>query len=124
MYESMLMSALCENALTSKSGDILFGDLEMRWDSAIIKNSKGDSITIADVRFKMSLDASVSPYSGKISNNFNLEVTHSNGRLMYTHLHNDKDRLELFKILEECLERFTEANKSVNEKVWDILDKV
>ncbi len=118
------MSALCENALTSKSGDILFGDLEMRWDSAIIKNSKGDSITIADVRFKMSLDASVSPYSGKISNNFNVEVTHSNGRLMYTHLHNADERKELFTILEECMERLSEANKSVNEKVWDILDKV
>ena len=118
------MSAICENALTSKTGDILFGDLEMHWDSAIVKNSEGGSITLSDVRFKMSVSTSVSPHSGKISNNFNVEVKHSNGRLLYSHLRSDEERVELFRILEECMERFTESNKSVNEKVYSILDKI
>ena len=123
LYENVLMSALCENALTSKSGDILFGDLKMHWDSATLINTYGDSITLSDVRFEMSVSTGVSPRLGKISNNFTIEVSHSRGRLLYTHLHTDEERMELFNILEECLERFDEANKSVNEKVWEILDK-
>jgi hypothetical protein len=123
IYENVLMSALCENALTSKSGEIMFGDLEIRWDSATLVNTFGDSITLSDVRFKMSVSTSISPLLGKISNDFTIEVSHSRDRLLYTHLRTDEERMELFNILQECLGRFDEANKSVNKKVWEILDK-
>ena len=116
------MSALCENAITSKSGDILFGDLELHWDSVIIKDNKSNSVTLTDVRFKMQLSTDLGMRSGTIYSRLNIEVITSNGVLMRSHLREEKDRVEFFRICEQCVEAFEEANKSVNQKVWDILD--
>jgi len=121
-FEHKLMSALCENALTSKSGDTIFGDLELHWDSAIIKDNKGNSVTLTDVRFKMELSTDVSRYTGTIYSSLSVEVITSNGVLMRSYLREEKDRVEFFRICEQCVEAFEEANKSVNQKVWDILD--